>query len=456
MNRTVIVLTLGALDFGLEQSIVIPALPNLASHYHASLIATGWLATAFVLASIVAVPLCGRLGDLYGKRRLMIISLAAFAAGSAICAATRSIELAIAGRTIQGCGAALAPLALGLARDLVPANELPKAIGSVVGAANVGGAIGFLLSGLFVDAFSPAAIFWFLFGVAAVLLLAVASTVHESPVRAPASLDTIGATLVSVALVALLLAISKGDAWGWTSFQILGLFAGSAVALALFTAVERRVAQPLVDLRLVVTRPFANANICAFAFGYAFFIAVFAVPQLAAAPEESGYGLALSTTQVGLLLVPTSVCGFAAAWLGGRLVDRLGSRALAASGAALGVLGYVSLAAAHETAVQLAAGSAAIGFAWGLILTAIYPVILRNASTETSGIAVGVMVVFRNTAVSVGVTVAFVVIAGAGLAESGYTRAFAMAAASAGLALLASVLLPGRSVLRGATADQPA
>lgn len=146
----VFVLGLGALDFGLEQSLVLPALPVLADHYSASLIAIAWLVTGFGLAWIVAVPLFGRLGDLYGKRLMLLVSLGAFAVGSLVCALTESITLAVAGRIVQGLGAAVGPLTYAIARDTV-SPEHPRAIGAVVGAATAGGAVGFLLSGFVVD-----------------------------------------------------------------------------------------------------------------------------------------------------------------------------------------------------------------------------------------------------------------------------------------------------------------
>src|SRR5262249_42182777 len=158
----------------------------------------------------------------------------------------------------------------------------------------------------------------------------------ESPVRARVPLDLAGASVLSAGLVSLLLGISEGTRWGWHSPRILGLFAAAALLLALFVAVESRVREPLVDLRLVTTRPFANANVSAITFGFAFFIGVFVVPLIAAAPEASGYGLDLSTTQVGLLLVPTSIAGFLAGWAGGRAVDRVGPRALVAAGSLVG------------------------------------------------------------------------------------------------------------------------
>jgi MFS family permease len=186
------VLALGALDFGLEQSTIVPALPRLAAHYQASAIATGWLATGFLLAATVAAPLFGRLGDLFGKRRLLLVSLSAFTLGSLLCALAESVPLAIAGRVVQGAGAAVAPVPLDLA----------------------------------------------------------------------------GATLLGGGLVALLLAISKGAAWGWSSGAIVGLLVAAAVAFAAFVLVERRVARPLLDLALVARRPFVNANVCALTYGF--------------------------------------------------------------------------------------------------------------------------------------------------------------------------------------------
>jgi MFS family permease len=447
------VLTLGALDFGLEQSIIIPALPKLALDYHASLIAVTWLSTAFLLASIVAVPLCGRLGDLFGKRRLLLFSLGALTVGSLLCAITHSIAVAIAGRGIQGLGAAVAPLTLGLARDSVPAAQLPRMIGAVIGAANLGGGIGFLLSGVIVDAFSASAIFWFLTIVGGVLFLSVLAFVRESPVRARVRLDPIGAGLLSLGLASLLLAISKGPTWHWTSAAVDSLFVVAAIGLCSFAAFERRVREPVVDLRLVAMRPFANTNLCAFAFGFAFFIGTFLVPQIAASPKASGYGLALSTTHIGLLLVPFSVAGMATSWLGGRVVGGLGSRVVVAIGAALGEVGYLSLIAAHSSALALAAGSAVVGLGLGLILTGLYAIVLRRAPIDKTAVAAAVTVTFRNTAVSLGVTLAVVIVTSAGLnehfvAESGFTRAFWLAAGGAAVAFIAALFLPGREPSR--------
>jgi len=445
----VAVLTLGALDIGLEGSIIVPALPAFADHYDASLIAVGWLATGFLLASVVAVPLFGRLGDMHGKRLFVLIALAAFAGGSLLCALGDTIELAIAGRAIQGFGSAAGPLTLALARDIVPPAQLSHVIGAIIGASSVGGGIGFLLSGILVDQFSPTAIFWFLFVFGLALIAAIAAFVRESPVRTKVPLDPAGIVLLGSGLVALLLAISKGQAWGWSSPAIAGLFVCASLLLVLFAVTEGRVRQPHVDLRLVTRPPFRSTNACMFAFGFAFFTAVYVIPQISAAPQESGYGLGLTTTQIGLVLLPACVAGLFAAWVAGRTVDRVGARILVAAGALCGIAGNLALAVWNESAAALAAGGSVVGLSWGLILTGVYSVVLQHASADKGAVATAVTATFRNTAVAVGVSVSFAIVTAAGFSgpfrdESGFTWALLVAALGACAALVAALTLPAR------------
>jgi MFS family permease len=449
-GAAVVVLAVGALDFGLESSIIVPALPALVVHYETSIVGAAWLGVAFILAAAVAVPICGRLGDMVGKKRMILVSLGLFVVGSVVCAATSSIGVAIAGRVIQGLGAAVVPLALGLARDTVPPEILPRVVGIVLGGSGVGAALGFLLSGVLVDAYSPAAIFWFLAAVGAVLAGGVAVFAPESPVRARVPLDYAGAVLLGVGLASLMLVISQGRAWGWGSARIVGLVAVAAVALVLFVVTEVRRGDPLVDLALVRARPFANVNLCGFLFGFAFFIGVAVVPLVAGTPELTGYGLGLSVTEIGLVLVPTAVAGMIGGWSGGRLFARLGPRAQVRLGGLLGVVGYVLLVTAHDTALVLAFGSAVIGIGWGLVPAGYLPVVLRSADVDKSSVAVSIVALVRNVGTSMGIAAAASVVAGAGLVggvppEAAYERAFVLGAvAAAALALLAAGL-PARA-----------
>jgi MFS family permease len=452
-----LVLAFGALDFGLESSIVLPALPVIAQRYDASLITVSWLATGFLLASVVAVPVFGRLGDIFGRRRLMLVALGAFAIGSLICAWADSIGVLIAGRIVQGAGAAVGPLAVGIARDALPREQLTVAFGILVGASGAGAAIGFVASGLLVDHFSVDAIFWFLFGLSIVLVAAAIVLVPTAPRGAHVPVDFGGAALIASGLAALLLAISKGNDWGWTSGRNLGLFAGSAALLAAFVVVERSVRHPLVDLALLGKPPFANAMVCAFAVGSALTVVVIAVPQLAALPTVTGYGLGYSTTSTGLLLVPMAVASIGAAWVAGRYVDDVGPRALMAAGSAAAVVGYLSLAIAHGTAAAIAAASGVLGVALGLTVTGILSLVGRSATLDKTSVATAVNAVTRTTGSAVGAAAAAAILTGALTvgpipAESGFTDCFVMGAIASGSGLLAAALLPGR----GAAGDPPA
>jgi EmrB/QacA subfamily drug resistance transporter len=448
-----VVLAIGSLDLGLEQSLIFPALPALAVHYDASLIAASWIATGYLLAAVVAIPLLGRLGDVFGRRRLLLVALGAFTVGGLLCALSDSISLVIAGRIVQGAGSAAGALTLGLLRDAVPPERLTRSIGIVIGGVSAGGAIGSVLSGILVDNTSPQSIFWFLSALSFTLMVGALAFVPESPERKRVPIDAVGAVLLGSGLAALLLAISKGNSWHWDSGWVLGLFAASALLLAAFVLAESRVRQPLVDLALVATRPFSNANVCVFAAGYSFFVVLIVVPQLAAMPEPSGYGFGYSTTRTGLLLVPMAIVAMAASWIAGRSVDRVGPRALMAVGSAAGIGGYVLATLAHDDAAALALFTGLIGVTFGFTLTGISAVVIRGATIDKTSIAAGVNGVVRTTASAIAAAAAAAIITGAGLtgpfpAESGFTRTFVMGAIACGVGLVASVLLPGRAGVR--------
>ena len=443
------VMAIGSLDLGLEQSLVLPALPAFARHYDASLVAVSWIPIGFIVASVVAIPLLARLGDMFGRRRLLLVALGAFTVGGVICALSHSIGLVIAGRVIQGCGAAAGALMLGLLRDAVEPQRLTRSLGIVIGGVSAGGAIGSVLSGVLVDHISPQSIFWLLAGLSLALMAGALAFVPESRSRARVPVDALGGMLAGGGLAALLLAISKGNSWHWTSASVLGLFAASAVLLSLFVAVEQRASQPLIDLTFVKQRPYINANVCAFAAGYSIFVVLIVVPQIAAMPAPSGYGFGYSTTKTGLLLVPMAVVAMVFSWISGHVVDRVGPRLLMAAGSAVGIVAYVAAVYAHGSAGEIVVLTSLIGVTFGVAFPAIASVVIRSPEQAATSIALGVNGVIRTTGTAIAAAAAAALITGAGLvgpfpAEAGYTRASAMGAIACACGLLASALLPGR------------
>ena len=267
--------------------------------------------------------------------------------------------------------------------------------------------------------------------------------------------DVAGAVLIAAGLGALLLAISKGNDWGWYSGRVLGLLAAAAALLAAFVLVERRVEHPLIDLDFVAGRPFAQAAVCSFTVGFVMAVAPLVVPQLVALPPVTGYGLGYSTTEAGLVLVPMAVGTMVAAWVAGRVVDGAGPRALVTGGAVCAGVAYVSLAVAHESGGQIAAATGVLGIAVGLTITGIAAVVVPSAPIDKTSAAAAVPNVVRTTGIAVGAAVSAAIVTGAGLlgpvpAEAGFTRTFVAGAIAAGCALLAAALLPGRVARRAA------
>ena len=445
------VLVVGALDAGLEQFMVLPILPAVQREIGVSLGASAWLVTGFLLAAVVAAPLFSRLGDMVGKRRVLLASIGAFAAGSLVCALTDSLAGLIAGRVLQGMGAALGPLALGLARDRAPRDRAPIWIGLLIATAGAGAAVGLLLGGLLVDHGSVAAVFWFLFAFAAALILMVWRLVPETATRDTARPDWWGGLLLALGLLSLLLAISQGNRWGWSSVRVVLLVTSAAVLLAVFVVVERRAAAPLVDMRLMAQRPTWSANLAAFAMGFSLFIAGVIVPQIATLPESSGYGFGLTFTQTGLVLFPGAVAILLGGWASGSLVRLLGARALTAIGAAAAAAAYAVLALDHDSLASVVAANIVLGAGIGLAFAAITNLVIGSVDRRQTSVFAATTAVSRSVGAALGAQVAAAIVVAAGLAESGFpadrgfTGAFALGLVASIVALAATIAIPART-----------
>jgi len=216
-TRTLLILGAGTLAFVLAQTTVIPALGDIQRELNASANGITWMVTAYLLVASIATPIFGRLGDMFGKERLLAISLAAFAAGSIVCALADTLPLMIVGRGLQGLGGGVFPLSFGIIRDEFPRERIPTGIAMLGAIAAVGSAIGLPLGGVLAD--GPG--FHWIFLLAAIMgVLATITTVlfvPESPVRSPGKVDFVGAGILGVGLTALLIGISRSADWGWGS-----------------------------------------------------------------------------------------------------------------------------------------------------------------------------------------------------------------------------------------------
>jgi MFS family permease len=445
------ILALGGLDLGLEQFMVVPILPAVQEELGASLHSTAWLLTGYLLAAVATVPALGRLGDLRGKRLVMLACLGAFALGSLVCALAGSVEMLIAGRVVQGFGAALGPLAIGLARDHASPERVAVWVGFLIAGSGAGAALGLLLGGVLVDAGSVSTVFWFLFGLAALLLVAVWRLVPESPGRAPGRIDWVGSLLAAAGLLAALLAVTQANAWGWTSAPVLALFAASAALLAGFVAFERSSPAPLIDVGSLRSRPVWSAVVVAFALGFALLIAAVVIPQLAAVPASTGYGLGLTATETGLALVPGALAIVLGGWLSGVLVRATGARLLAGAGALVAAAGYAVLAPAHDTLAAVVAGNAVLGLGLGIAFTAVMNLTVHAVGPDRTGAFAAATAVSRQAGGALGAQVAAAIVIAAGLgaggipADAGFAGAFQLGLVAAVVAAAVAFTIPRRA-----------
>jgi EmrB/QacA subfamily drug resistance transporter len=402
-NITLAVLTFAGLAYALQQTMVIPALPALQRDLHTTTTWVTWVLTIFLLVASVATPLLGKLGDQYGKERLLVISLAVFLAGSIAAACAWNIWVLIGARAIQGASGAIFPLSFGIIRDEFPREKLGVAIGLVSAVFGVGGGFGIVLSGVIVDNVS-----WrWLFIVGAITIAAAAVLVHrfvpESPIKTASRVDVLGATLLSAGLVALLLALTEGEAWGWTSGRILGLGGASLVLLIAWGWAELHVEEPMVDMRMLARRVILFTNLTALIAGFAMFGSFVLVPNFVETPRGLSdsvqrvvhYGFDASATKAGLYLLPSSFALLFAGPIAGLIGRRVSSKWPLAAGMILVAAAAGSLAAWHAQPWQILATMPVLGVGVGFAFAAMATLITEAVRPTETGVATGMNTVMR-------------------------------------------------------------
>src|SRR3954452_9117474 len=278
-KQTLAVLSMGAIAYSLLQSLVLPALPEVEQSLHASQADGSWVLTAFLLSASVITPIAGRLGDLYGKQRLLVILLALMTAGTVLSAVASSLGVMIAGRIVQGAASGVFPLGFGIIRDEFPPLEVAGGIGIMSSLIGIGGAAGLPLAGLVVEHLSYHWVFWIPAGAPLATAVATYVVVPESPVKVAARINWLAGLLLSLWLTALLLAVSQSSKWGWASSKTLGLLLIAVVALAAWVIAELRSAEPMIDIRMMLLRGVWTTNVVPFLVGVALYASMILVPE---------------------------------------------------------------------------------------------------------------------------------------------------------------------------------
>ncbi|MEU5262117.1 MFS transporter [Amycolatopsis sp. NPDC021455] len=452
-NVVVAVLALAGITVSLMQTLVIPLIPALPRLLHASAADATWAITATLLAGAVATPTMGRLGDMYGKRRMLLISLGALVAGSAIGALSDSLVPMVAGRTLQGLAAGVIPLGISIMRDELPAERLGSATALMSASLGVGGALGLPAAALLAENADWHALFWTAAGLGLVVTVLVVALVPESPVRTGGRFDVPGAAGLSIALVCLLLAISKGADWGWGSVATLGLFAGAVVVLLLWGRWELRTAQPLVDLRTTARRQVLLTNIASAVFGFAMFAMSLVLPQLLQLPSATGYGLGKSMLVVGLVMAPSGLVMMALAPVSARITATRGPKTTLMLGAVVVAAGYALGIVLMSATWHLVLISSIIGAGIGLAYGAMPALVMGAVPVSETAAANSLNTLMRSIGTSVSSATAGLVLARLTIhfgpvtlpSQNGFRLVLGMGSAAALVALAVAAFLPRRS-----------
>ncbi|WP_129309425.1 MFS transporter [Streptomyces sp. L2] len=447
------VLAFAGIVVAVMQTLLVPVIKDLPQLLDASPSNASWVLTSTLLSGAVATPIMGRLGDLYGKRRMLIASLAVMVVGAVISALTSDLLTMIVGRTLQGFAMGAIPLGISLMRDMLPREKLGSAMALMSSSIGVGGGLALPAAALVAQHADWHALYYGAAGLGVVSIALTLLVVPESPMRAEGTFDVLGALGLSTGLVLFLLPISKGSDWGWTSATTLGLFAASAVVLVLWGVLELRLKAPLIDLRTTARPAVLFTNLASIMVGVAFFVVSLVLPQLLQLPTATGYGLGQSMVVSGLLVAPLGLTMMFTAPVYARLSAKYGPKITLILGLIIIAIGYGAGLGLMSAAWQSLVISMILGAGIGLAYSSLPALIIGAVPASETGAANGLNTLMRSIGTSVSSAVVGMVLANTGQnvggieipTMHGFRVSFLIATAAVAAGLLLALFLPKSS-----------
>ncbi|UXY19517.1 MFS transporter [Streptomyces cynarae] len=446
------VLAFAGIVVAVMQTLLVPVIKDLPQLLHTTPSNATWVLTSTLLSGAVATPIMGRLGDLYGKRRMLLTSLAVMVVGALVSAVTSTLMPMIVGRTLQGFAMGAIPLGIGLMRDMLPRERLGSAMALMSSSIGVGGGLALPAAALVAQHTNWHALFYGSAGLGALSIALTLLAVPESPMRAKGSFDLLGALGLSAGLVLLLLPITKGSDWGWSSGTTLGLFGASVAILLLWGVLELRISAPLVDLRTTARREVLLTNLASIMVGVSFYVVSLVLPQLLQLPTATGYGLGQSMVVAGLCVAPLGLTMMFTAPVYARLSARYGPKVTLIIGLLVIALGYGGGLGLMDAAWQTVITSVVLGAGIGLAYSSLPALIVGAVPASETGAANGLNTLMRSIGTSVSSAVIGMVLANtanhvnslAVPTMHGFRVSFLIATAAVALGLLLALFLPGR------------
>ncbi|MEV5848631.1 MFS transporter [Streptomyces sp. NPDC051985] len=447
-NLAIVVLVAGGATVAVMQTLVAPLLPLFPKLLGASVSDVTWLATVSLLAGAVLTPILGRLADLYGRRRILLLALGLMTAGSTLGALAPGLGLLLVARALQGGALAVIPIGMSLMRDVLPAGRLPGGVAVMSASQGFGSALALPLSGTVAE-FADWR--WLFAGpalVGAVLMVATVTLLPEPPGRSPGRFDWIGAVLLAASLTCLLLGVSKLGTWGWGA--VAGLLGSAAVLIPVSAWSALRTRSPLIDIRVSAARPVLFVNLTSGLIGFALYMSVLGIPLWLQARPATGYGLGLSVAESSLLLMPLGATSALISPLAATLARRYGARSILAAGAPLVAVGSLAMTTMPRSLVVLVAFTLVLATGTTLANAATPVLVMEAVPVDQTAAANSVNMLSRAISSSMSSAVIAVVVTAMAMTVRGGTdvptRAafvvlFVLATAAALVAFLLAIVL---------------
>ncbi|MEV6350816.1 MFS transporter [Actinoplanes sp. NPDC051851] len=454
-RQLLVLLVIGtaALMVSLTQSLLVPVMTELGTDLNASSDGIAWLLTSTLLVGAVAVPAFGRLGDLYGTKLMVLVSLGALITGSLVCALSSSLAPMIVGRAIVGLSVATVPLSISLVGVILPREHSGAGIALISAMLGVGGALGLPLSGVVAEYADYHVLFWICVAGGALAFPLIAKLVPAPPRAGEGRMDFFGTALLGAAMLSLLLPLAQGEKWGWTDPLTIGLLVASVVLIAVFIVVELRIASPLVDVRTTRRPALLLTNVASLFVGFALFATLIGTATYVQMPEVTGYGFGKSILVGGLCMLPGGIIML----LLSPVSARLAPRTALIVGSLIIALGFASRIVLTDSLWEVILGATIAGAGTGIAYAAMPGLIAHATPVSELAAANGLNALFRSVGSSLASALGGAILAaktidlgGHALPSLGaYQLLFGLCAGSAVLAALLALVIPKHS----ATAD---
>ncbi len=433
----IVVLTVAIL-----QTAVVPVLGVIAAQLHVSMVAASWAITANLLAAAAATPLLGRLADLHSKKRVLLAVLGVVLIGTVLAAVTTSLPLLVVARVLQAASFGLYPIAIAILRDELPQERMGSAMSVLSGTLGFGGGTGLVVVGLLMTGNAGYhRVFWLATAFTVVVIAIVVFLVPARERSTTGTIDWLGAAGLAAGLSAVLLAITQGHSWGWTSPAAIGCGVGGVVVLAAWWCWERRAKQPLVSTSMMTRRPIMLTNLATIFVGMGLYFAFLGLTQFVQFPRDAaGYGFGASVLQASVVyLLPGAFTGFVVALISGRFIDRFGARPVLMVAAVAGIAGFLFVALVHDSKWQIIVASILANAYISLGYGALPALVVAEVDNSETGVATSMNAIARTVGSSMAAAIVAVLLGrttAAGVPmESSFVAMFVAGAVTAAMAM---------------------